>query len=357
MKISELGLDAKTGRMRYRIDKAVWNPIKRRGEHIRREVVGARALAAKIAEIEQLAGGSLTSPTFGKCVAHAVRENGGAGMPSVYAIIDRELGKYRVDRNFVFRYQAFIDELKAAGRGINTIANYKSCIRHVLKKAWTDHLINDIPIRDYGIKRRFRARIWSQDERVRIFNQLDQDGNMFWMLHFAERNPIRKMDLVNLTRETWYWSGSMPRIFDSNQRKRLPAARSRVSSWIWTRRSWRGLLTLLRRFPDCPYLFPAIYKNKRLGTERWAYQGNPKKHFAYVCNEKHANVTDFHFHDLKHVAITHMLKVGVGRDALKKRGIQLSDRSIDVYDATDAFDTVSHRLFIGRGEGVSACSS
>jgi integrase len=297
-------------------------------------------LAIKIAEIKQLSGSSLTSTTFSKCVKHTVNENGGAGMSSVYDIIERKLGPCRVDRNFVFRYQVFIDDLRAAGRGINTIANYKSCIRHVLKKAWTDHLINEIPIRDYGITRRFRSRIWSNDERTRIFNQLDEDDNLFWMIHFAERNPIRKMDLVNLVRENLVLVGEYATYIRFQPKK--TAARSPkpcilvdLDAAILAR-----FADLLKRFPECPYLFPAICKNKRADTERWEYQGNPKKRFARVCDD--AEVQDFHFHDLKHVAITRMLKAGITRDTLKKRGIQMSDRSIDVYDETTAFDTIGH---------------
>jgi integrase len=357
MKITERGRDDETGMKKYLIDFPVWDPIKKRGTHIRRVAVGSSDLAIKIAEIKQLSGGSLTTTTFGKCVAHTIKENGGAGMSSVYDIVGQKLGVYRVDRNFVFRYEAFIDELKDAGKAINTISNYKSCIQHVLKKAWRARLINDIPIRDFDIKRRFRSRIWSQDERTRIFNQLDEDDNLFWMLHFSERNPIRKMDLVNLTRENLVLIGEHAPYIRFQPKK--TAARSPQPCILvdLDAAMLARFADLLKRFPDCPYLFPAIYKNKQNGTERWEYQGNPRKHFAHICDKDHANVDNFHFHDLKHVAITRMLKAGTSRDVLKKRGIQLSDRSIDVYDETDAFDTIAHRTFIEHGEGVAVCAS
>lgn len=354
MKITQKGRDPKTGKMKYFIDFPVWDAVKKQGRHVHRIAHGSRDLAIKIAEIEQLSGSSLKSPMFSECIEHTLRDNNGAGMKSVYAIIGLELGKYRVDRNFIFRYQTLIDDLKAAGKAVNTISNYKSCIQHILKKSWMDHLLNEIPIRDFAIERRFRSRLWSQDERTRIFNQLTEDDNLFWMLHFAERNPIRKMDLINLTRENLVLVGEHAPYIRFQPKKTArhcpkPCILVDLDGSILARFN-----DLLKRFPACPYLFPAIYKNKRLKTERWKYQGNPKKLFARVCED--AEVSDFHFHDLKHVAITHMLKAGISRDALKKRGIQMSDRSIDVYDESDAFDTL-HSTFIAHSREASVCAS
>lgn len=350
MKVIPRGRDPKTGKMKYLIDFPVWNPIKGRGDHIRRIALGSRELAERIAEIENLSGSSLKCPTFSECVKHTTKDNGGAGMSSVYAIIDRELGKYRVDRNFVFRYQALIEDLKAGGKAVNTIANYKSCIQHVLKKAWTSHILNEIPIRDFGIKREFRSRIWTSEERTRIYAKLDPDKNLYWMVYFAERNPIRKMDIVNLTRDNLVLVGPHAPYIRFQPKKTARRAPKPCILVDLDEAILARFNDLLRRFPDCPYLFPEIFHNKKTG-DRWGYQGNPKKGFEHAC--ENAKVYDFHFHDLKHVAITGLLKAGVSRDDLKKRGIQLSDRSIDVYDETDAFDTI-HRPFIGSDQGRAA---
>jgi hypothetical protein len=148
MKIREDGRD-KSGRKRYVVTAAVWNPARQYSDTIRRVAIGSHDLARKIAEVEALSGaGSSLKVTFEKCVDNAVKENGGAGMKSVYDIIKSKLGAYRVDRSFSFRFQQFIGGLRDAGKSENTIANYKSCIRHALKKAWTENLINEIPIRD-----------------------------------------------------------------------------------------------------------------------------------------------------------------------------------------------------------------
>jgi len=255
MKIVPKGRDPKTGKMKYLIDFPVWDPIKKRGDHIHRVAYGSRELAEKIAAVEQLSGSSLKCPTFSECVRHTLKDNGGAGMSSVYRIIDRELGKYRVDRNFIHRYQVFIDDLKDAGKSVNTVSNYKSCIQHALKKAWTSHLLNEIPIRDFGIKREFRSRVWADEERTRIYANIDTDSNLYWLIYFAERNPIRKMDLVNLTRGNLVLVGPHAPYIRFQPKKTArrapkPCILFDLDSAILARFS-----DLLKRFPDCPYLF------------------------------------------------------------------------------------------------------
>lgn len=358
MKITDMVRDKATGLKRYRVDHAV--RIGGKATHIRRVAIGSTDLALKIAEIKQQSGsGSLKSIEFAKCVDNATRQNNGASMMHIYNRIKTELGRYRVDRSFALRYNDFISSLQDAGLSVNTVANYKGCIRHALKKAWTDRLIDDIPVRDFGIRHTFRSRIWSQDERLRILAQLDCDDNLYWIILFSEVNPIRKMDLVGLTRENLVLVGPhAPYIrFQPEKTKNSkpkPCILANLSDGMLAR-----FAEIEKRFPDCPYLFPAIYKNQRDKAERWEYQGNFKKMFATVC--KNANVSDFHFHDIKHVAISYMLsEQGYSRDVLKKRGIQMSDKAIDVYDQSDALDTLGDgncSIFVAPIAQEAACAS
>jgi integrase len=355
MKITQKGRDPKTGKIRYFIDYPIWDALKRRGTHLHRVALGSRELAIKIAEIEALNGSSLKAPLFYDCVKNTLKCNDGAGMKSVYDIIGKELGKYRVDNNFCARYNDFIEKLKMSGKAVNTISNYKGCIRHVLKKAWSDRLINEIPVRDFGIKHEFRSRIWTDEEKLRIYNNLNPEKNLYWLVYFAERNPIRKMDLVNLKRENLVLVGPHPPYISYQPAKTARSKPKRCILFNLDEAILARFADIQKRFPDCPFLFPEVMINKRQGTEQWGFQGNPKKAFKNVCEK--AGVFDFHFHDLKHVAITYMLKNGVSRDALKKRGIQLSDKSIDVYDETDAFDTLPHSTYIAHEGGQRVCAS
>ena len=63
-----------------------------------------------------------------------------------------------------------------------------------------------------------------------------------------------------------------------------------------------------KEFPDCPYYFPRIRRNKLKGTAKWFKAGNWRKAFSTVC--KNAQITDFHIHDLRHEAFTWAKKTG-----------------------------------------------
>lgn len=288
--------------------------------------------------VESVSGSSLTIK-FRECVEHAVSDNHGAGMGHVYESIKKRLGRVPVDERFVAHFQVFVDELRDRGLADNTISNYKSAIQRSLNRAYKNGLIREVPIRDFGIVRKFRSRIWSSDEKTRIYAHMDTDEGEYWRVYFSERNPIRRMDLANLRRESLVRIGPYaPYIrFQPKKTENIkpkPCVLSIIDDALLARFD-----DLEKRFPDCPYLFPNISKNKKLKTERWEYAGKTSKRFVTICDD--AEVGDFRFHDLKHVAITNMLKSGFTRDSLKRLGIQFSDRAIDVYDETSAFDELA----------------
>lgn len=280
--------------------------------------------------------------TFAECIDLAVAHNGGAGMDSVYKILQQTLGKNLVDKTFSYHFDKFIRELKET-KASNTVANYISATKTTLKRSYKAGLIPEIPVLNDEIKREFRSRIWTPKERIKIYAQLDTDENLYWILRLAEKNPIRKMDIVNLKRDNLVLEGRyapyikyQPR--KTKSRKPKPAILRELDDELL----WR-FQDVSERFPDCPYLFPRILKDKRRGTENWKYQGNIRKRFTTVCED--AGVEDFVFHDMKHVAITFMLTRHTedgqrvySRESLKKLGIQFSERAIDVYDQSGSFD-------------------
>lgn len=313
-------------------------PGKTSGTAVRKTIDSqdARTVSKAWAElVESVSGGSL-KVRFKECVDHAVSDNNGAGMKSVYEAIKKRLGKIPVDERFVVHYQIYMDELKDRGLSDNTISNYKSCIQRSLNRAYINGMISEVPVRDFGIVRKFRSRIWTEDEKTRLYANMDADEGEYWRVYFAERNPIRRMDLANLRRENLVRIGPYAPYIRFQPRKTenvkpKPCVLSIIDSALLARFD-----DLESRFPDCPWLFPNVRKNKKAKVERWEYAGRTVKRFETICQD--GEVSDFHFHDLKHVAITWMLKNGFTRDSLKRLGIQFSDRAIDVYDETGAFD-------------------
>lgn len=291
-------------------------------------------------------GGSLTSATFSECIDHCTRINGGAGMASVYKRLKEALGKQRIADTFPHHFYRYLAELKTKGYAENTISNYKSATQTALKRARAAGLIKDIPIHDFEVRRTFRSRVWTADERTRIFDQLDKSETLYWMIRFMEKNPIRKSDIVRLTRNNLVLVGPHAPYIRYQPRK---TERSRPKPAI-LREIDADMLdfweSIAKAFPDCPYLFPRIIHNRRAKSVRWAFQGNFRGAFEAIC--RLAEVHDFHIHDLKHVSITYMLtrtnSLGVSvysRNSLKKLGIQHSDRSIDVYDESGAWDELN----------------
>ena len=304
----------------------------------------ARAVSKAWAElVESISGGSLTV-RFKECVELAVKYNGGAGMSSVYEIIKNVLGNRYVDKKFSHYYNTFISDLTNKNYACNTISNYISCIRRSLNVAWESGLFETMPIRKFEIDRKFRNRIWTPDERLKIYNGFDDnDDDLFWKIYLAEHNPIRKMDISDLKREELIMFDPLGPYIKHYPRKTedtdpQPCILPEIDDALLARYA-----DIQRRFPDCSYLHPRIVKNKRRGTERWEYAGNYKKAFTSLCDK--VGVVNFHFHDLKHVSISNMLKMRkpngerkYTRESLKNLGIQMSDDSIDVYDETTALD-------------------
>lgn len=318
----------------------------------------AREVSKAWAElVESCDGGSLTVK-FKACVELAVKYNGGGGMPSVYAILKEKLGRYYVDKKFPHYYTGLISELKAMNRSANTVSNYISCVRRSLNLAYEQGLIETIPIRKYEITREYRDRIWTTEEKLKIYNGFeDPDNDLYWKIYYAERNPIRMMDLSNLKRTDLKrktpWNPNGPYVVHYPRKTKKSAHKPCILPEID-----QALLDrfddLERRFPDCPYLFPRIVKTKK-GEEAWAYAGNFDTAFVNHLSKENVNVVDFHFHDLKHVAISGMLGSGrYSRDDLKKLGIQMSDESINVYDQTKGLDCLKNIRKREDDNGLSA---
>lgn len=281
---------------------------------------------------------------FRDLIALTLRENNGAGMIHLYKRIEKDLGHELVDSDGYFAdlVEDYLADKEDEGLATNTLANYASVIMRVLNRAKRKRQYQHIVLPELHYSRIFRNRVRTQDEIDRMDKVMDQiHSHLKPSIHFAERNPIRgRSDLWNLTRDNLILSSQFPPHIEFTAQKtskKKPRATYLVELDDFDLQYFDWVKTT---FPDCPFLFPGFEQNRFKGW-RWWKMGNPRRHFSYICDK--ANVADFHFHDLKHEAITYMLHV---RDSegklkysvqdLKDLGIQFSDKAISVYLNLDA---------------------
>lgn len=279
---------------------------------------------------------------FEDAVNVVVKQNHGAGMAWIYARVRRELAG-PMDGSFVLRYNRYIDKLQDEKKTINTIANHKSVIQRVLNTAWKRRLIDDIPIRDFGIRRKFRDRVLTPFERGRLQNVMEWwVSHLYWSVRLAESRPIRGLsDLWNLTRDNLCLFGpGAPYIQWRARKTGLP-----------THIPLRDLPDVVEylRFgipADCPYLFPrlegeikSVFDFSGMSRARWFKVGDPRHHFDTL--KSLALISDFHFHDFKRAATTSMLDSGyTAEDLLDLRLYATRDMIDRCYKKRDAMSVL-----------------
>ena len=281
---------------------------------------------------------SLKYKSVKECVDFYIKRKGYGGFTN--ACYDRLKDKlnFPVDRNLPLKFDQYVMELEnellpnKQLRSVNTVNNYKIVLRSILNFCFRNCFIDSQPIRDFRIEPfEERSRIWTSDERLSIYNTMAKyDSHLYMAVYFAEQNPIRKTDQFNLVRRNLDVSKRLIRY--------LPGKTSRIKKQYTVLPNVDNELLeyFLSLPPDCPYLFPRINKKGN-----WYHMGNPRKHWSYILDK--AEVEDFHWHDLKHVAITHLINQGYSYEQLRKLGIQYSDKTARVYDERKAEDIIMQK--------------
>lgn len=174
-----------------------------------------------------------------------------------------------------------------------------------------------------------RDRVWTEEERKVIFAVLEKrKSHLLMAVYFCAMNPIRRGDLINLTRANFSFNqfnplASFVHFLPSKTRKKkrieacLPCLDQRLVDYF-------------NAMPaDCPLLFPRFDADGR-----WHSLGDFKREWHAVLKE--AGVKGLTWHDLKHCAITWMLDAGFKELDLRNLGIQYSPAMIERYYHNDA---------------------
>ncbi len=286
---------------------------------------------------------SLTAPTYSSLSAHYRACKGTGGMASVFSRLEERIGDRPVDGAFVIVYHELRAWLRDNGARPNTVANYSSVVQRVLRQAWRDHLLPEIPIREWGIEREFRDRVLSETEELQLFNAMAEVRSHLDMgVRLAIRRPIRgRSDLWRLPEESLVLTGKGApyiRFRPTKTGKRRPRD---TYLPLLDKRTGEPFDAVLMEYlihgrpKGCPLLFPFIHRPEkghgRYGADAWWEPvGDPDRHWRYLTGM--AGILDFKFHDLKHCAMTHMLGVeGWSVEEIQDLGIQYSAKAIEVY--------------------------
>jgi integrase len=190
-----------------------------------------------------------------------------------------------------------------------------------------------------------RDRVLTEEECGRIMAIMKRRNSyLYWPFCFSFRNPVRRGDLTRLTRENLDWFRPWIHFYPSKTRSRKP--RETCLPFLD-----EPLLTYLKTVPEGGLLFPRI--DRKGGRHPL---GDFINHWHSILEE--AGIKDFHWHDLKHCAITWMLDNGYSERDLKNLGIQYSPAMIDRYYHADASKVLTKWKRSHGAEGVAhGCGS
>jgi hypothetical protein len=362
--------DDANGVRTYYIDKAY-----RRGngkpDHFRRKTTDPVQHAKHIVEANSInCDSSLTSTRFSEIINayRSIKGDGGFSTKCYDRAVDA-LGRLYPDKlNFSGAYAEYTAKLGAMGLAVNTVNNHKIIVRTVCNFGFETGKCGKASVRNWLIEQgNERNRILSTSEELAFMNTLaavavpgrpPMRSHIFEAVKFALRNPIRKCDLFNLTRKNLKMESHNGKVIWVVQ---FQAPKTRRNIKITTLPNvGMDLVSYVQGLPaDCPWMFPMLeHDGEGIGGLKkgtWKKIIDADRHFNYVLEK--AGIDDFHFHDLKHCAITYMLKQGYTYDALGKLGIERSEKTQALYDNRSQVEIVAklaeRRLSVGYQEAVN----
>ncbi len=321
----------KTGSNRWlcRVD---YRDSRGRPTNRKRTVKGSRAEALQVqAELERGIRGNVT--TYRQCAELYKADKGARGMESVLQATITALGSRPVDDSFPMHFWAYIDQLKATNSArtgrpltVTTINRHKAAVRMSINYAVKTGRLKENPIKFFNVEHEDgRDRIWTNEERITIMNTLrDRNSYLYYAVIFASRNPIRSQDLKALTIDNLnLFAGTIS--FIPKKTGRRKQKKTVLTEWSYN--------------PELVDYFSNLKSDYLFHKENGSPITDFDRHWETICRQ--AGIEDFHFHDLKHCAITWMLEEGgYTREDLKSLGIQYNDKAIDRYRNYDADRTI-----------------
>lgn len=271
----------------------------------------------------EITGCSLTNITFSECVEHYLKlKDNGSFIRSV-RLIEKKLGKYKVDNKFRDHVMMFRNSLEAeisesTHRPLTngTINRYMAFIRSTLKYAYKTGVIDSIPAIDFSMKReRVRNRMLDEYEETKLLNTLRiHNSYLEPAVRFSLRNPIRAGDLFGLTIDNLDLFNGY--VFFHQKKTGHPTY---LIVWDDYIRNYFGNLKGTR------YLFHN--NGEKVGLYR--------KHWETML--RYAGIENFRFHDLRRCAGTWMLRNGFSERDIIDLGLWKSLQMVYRYYHGDAF--------------------
>lgn len=223
-------------------------------------------------------------------------------------------------------------------RSVATINRYKAVFRMIFNHATNgmDEPIIFVPVKIEQVEEDERDRVWTPLEKKKIFAAMEaMDSWLYMPVYFSSINPIRASDLFGyadtnpgLRRESFNEAKNW---IEFNASKTKTKKR-----FTYLKQIDEKILDFFAAIPaDCDHLFPrklpdGSYRPVLMSKSGREYDLEWEK----ICEK--AGVTDFHWHDLKHCAITFLLDHGYTKMDLQQCGIQYSEAMINRYYHFDA---------------------
>jgi integrase len=309
------------------------------------------------------ASGSLKLRTCGEVLTYWT-ERTESKLDSVRCLIDRmkrDLGNVRIEE-IKDRFGDFLDALRtekseSTGRTLTpaTRNRYLVYAKTAFSFAVKRGKLRENPLKGFDREHeQARDRVWTEQEQEAIFKALEaRESHLYWPVYFMSMNPIRKGDLIRLTREHLNLFKPEVHFIPQKTGKRKPKEAHLIC--IDDR-----LLNYFKALPaGCPYLFP------RKEGDSYFSLGDYKNEWKAVLRdaaeilreakmENADEVMTLHTHDLKHCAISFMMDKGFRELDLRNLGIQYSADMVRRYYHEDSDKALETWQRIKESKGVVA---
>lgn len=290
--------------------------------------------------------------TLADAIDLKLAREGDSGIPEYFKIIRRKYGEYKPSE-WRDMYYTVINELKSSDsnygkpRSPATINRYMSAFSLLFKFAQKEG-IPDLQIEyDFDVEEG-RDRVLSPEEKERLFKAMEGS----WLEHaiyFAYYNPIRAGDQFGYQSEdpkkknggirvmNWFQKDNYITVKAHKTYARKKNRKQQLTYFMQIDEKIREYFKSLPQNPE-QHLFPRKMED---GTYRQlkCYDGYREYRDEFQRLLKKAEIEDFHWHDLKHCAITNIVKklpVDVNIFVyLKKLGVQYSEKMVLKYTNYD----------------------